>query len=825
MNLRTKFLCGGLLMLLFLVGANSNFVVQGATIGTTYYVDSISGDDSNGGDSESQAWKTLEKVNATIFQPGDRILFKANGIWEGQLFPKGSGNEQDPITIDMYGIGNKPIINGNGISGELGASVLLYNQEYWEINNLEITNNAATEEQRYGVLVRFDNYGTGNHIYINNLNIHDIKGIVGDRFVGDGILIVGTGNQVPTNYNDVKIENCTVEDVTRTGISVWNQWAQRESLSYAGRPGYHATTGDYYASTNVVVRNNTINNVMGDGILVSVCDGAIIEYNVASHCNLMSGQANVAMWPHNSDNTIMQYNEAYLTHHTLDGQGFDVDILCHNTIVQYNYSHDNEGGFLLICSDPRYGSTTNTVVRYNISENDRCRSFEIKGKVYNSFIYNNTIYAARNISVDVYNMGTIFLAYANGTYSYNNIYYMLGGASYKWFFSQNNFFTNNCYYGTHPSSEPYDSMKITKNPRLIAPGMGSIGRNTVNGYQLESNSPLIDRGIPMENHGGKDYFGNTVPYDGGKMDIGAHEYQGVKEVKQNIAFKKDVYVSSTVENYDWSKDASVDGIVDSIENSNGWTSTTGIMSNHTECIMIDLGRIYDVEQVNLYPRNDLIGEGFPIDFNIKVSEDTVNWTTVVTENNYPTPLGGAEEFDFSITNARYIMIEGTNLRQVGTDGYMMQLAEIEVFAASDNLAYDKPITVSSSLEGWGWSKPFIVDGNMNDGWSSAIGNYTNEIEWVELDLESVYSIGKVMLYPRTDLQGEGFPIDFNIKVSEDGINWITVINEMNYPLPVGNVETFTFNNTNARYIKIEGTNLRVVGSDGYLMQLEEVEVY
>ena len=54
----------------------------------TYYVDSIGGDDAKGGTGESTAWKTVAKVNAQKFLPGDSVLFKRGGLWRdaaGQL--------------------------------------------------------------------------------------------------------------------------------------------------------------------------------------------------------------------------------------------------------------------------------------------------------------------------------------------------------------------------------------------------------------------------------------------------------------------------------------------------------------------------------------------------------------------------------------------------------------------------------------------------------------------------------------------------------------------------------------------------------------------
>jgi len=98
-----------------------------------YYVDSAGGDDRNAGTTPARAWKSLAKVNATSFLPGDRILLKSGSVWNGQLWPKGSGVEGHPITVEMYGGGVKPIIQGNG---QVEDAVLLKNQEYWEIQDL-----------------------------------------------------------------------------------------------------------------------------------------------------------------------------------------------------------------------------------------------------------------------------------------------------------------------------------------------------------------------------------------------------------------------------------------------------------------------------------------------------------------------------------------------------------------------------------------------------------------------------------------------------------------------------------------------------------------
>lgn len=133
---------------IFIVGIIvSATLIPVCAAGTTYYVDAAAGNDNNTGMSQGSAWQTLTKVNNTTFQPGDQILFKAGGVWNGTLYPKGNGASGSPITIDMYGSGNKPLINGNGIkfgdNGNIDAAVYLCDQDYWTIRNLEVTNQSA----------------------------------------------------------------------------------------------------------------------------------------------------------------------------------------------------------------------------------------------------------------------------------------------------------------------------------------------------------------------------------------------------------------------------------------------------------------------------------------------------------------------------------------------------------------------------------------------------------------------------------------------------------------------------------------------------------
>lgn len=393
----------------------------------TYYI-SVTGNDNDDGNSPETAWKTLEKVNSTIFQPGDKILFERGSCWKGQLHPKGSGKEEAPIIIDAYGDEKKrmPVIDGDSrATTEVplfveetyklnhGAVVVLFNQDYWEINHLEVINRGKTSDDiatRYGILVRWDNYGTGKHVYVQECYVHNIAGrYIGfgenpeyaGRFLGDGIIFVSTGvpeaeNGVKTNFDDILIKGNKLEEIYRTGITIWSQWTVRSGAPkylYNTLEQFHNIVGEmdsYIASTNVVIEENILHDIAGDGILVNCCDGALIQKNKVSYCNKYSSDYNAAIWPHNSDNTIMQYNEVSYTQGTNDGQAFDVDFCCNNTLVQYNYSYNNKGGFLLVMEGAK-----NVVVRYNTSKNDECGIFSFNEQ--GVLVHNNLFQMTSNL--------------------------------------------------------------------------------------------------------------------------------------------------------------------------------------------------------------------------------------------------------------------------------------------------------------------------------------------------------------------------------------------------------------------------------------------
>lgn len=79
----------------------------------TYYVDSVNGNDSRDGTSESTAWRSLSKVSSVSFPPGTVIAFKRGQTFSGVLTIPSSGAIGNEIIYTAYGTGARPILDSN----------------------------------------------------------------------------------------------------------------------------------------------------------------------------------------------------------------------------------------------------------------------------------------------------------------------------------------------------------------------------------------------------------------------------------------------------------------------------------------------------------------------------------------------------------------------------------------------------------------------------------------------------------------------------------------------------------------------------------------
>ena len=142
-------------------------------------------------------------------------------------------------------------------------------------------------------------------------------------------------------------------------------------------------------------------------------------------------------------------------------------------------------------------------------------------------------------------------------------------------------------------------------------------------------------------------------------------------------------------------------------------------------------------------------------------------------------------------------------------------------------------SASSSAVGSGWSLAAAFDGQQHSrapsmGWSSNAAASAATPTWIALDLGGAKAFGEVRLHPAGEAGyfGAGFPVDFEVQVSNDGNAWTTVSRQRSFPRPTreGAVR-LPFANVTRRHVRVRATKLRKLVADGaHYMRFAEVEV-
>lgn len=482
----------------------------------TYYIDNVLGNDTNSAESPLHAWKTLEKINSEYFVPGDSILFKCDGIWEGQLAVKGSGSPGKPIVIGSYDSGSKPLINGAGL---IPNTMQFNGQHHLEIQDLHITNFGSAVDFRRAIYYQAEDLGVIEHIYLRRLEISDVNGVMdGDISKNNGgIFFEISGSAKSTYFDTLVIEDCYIHDVDRTGISNQSSWENRTLT----------TNTNWVPSRHMIIRRNVFERTGANALIVRVADNPLMEHNLFTHCGI-KGSGN-ACFSFNTDAAVWQYNEACYTKYNSgdeDAGGFDSDYKSTNTLIQYNYSHDNEWGAALVTGGPTGGFNDGTVMRYNLFVNNKHHAIKTSGRATNTMIYNNTIYNRPSMTGITAIWHFSWQGYSSNTSYYNNIFQIMGsGASIDLGGSAGNVFDYNVFYGATISNEPADPHKLKTNPLLQHPDSAGYGADSISGYRLSKASPAINSGMIVPGSPPKDIEGNPVPvYEA--PDRGAFEYTG-----------------------------------------------------------------------------------------------------------------------------------------------------------------------------------------------------------------------------------------------------------------------------------------------------------
>lgn len=521
--------------------------------GTTYYV-SPSGSDSHDGLSPATAWQTVDKVNASTFQAGDTVRFEGGQSFSGCL-QFSSTNVQNasasaPFTVDAYGSGSFTL--SASCSGAQAAAVDVGGVSGFTLRHATLVGNSGGAV--YGVWIHSPGGGLASGITVEDCDIGGFY-VPGGQAFGGEIFITG----IPGPLDQVTLRNDTLHGLSGPG-----------SLDDNGVAGF----GNGKNITHVLYEGNVVydiggkpngaNGCEGNGIIANGVDGAVMQDNVAHDLggNVTTCGGAAAFWAANANDVTIQHNEAYRVgpiSYTAgcDWDGFDLDLLVTNSVIQYNYSHDNYGvGFLL------YGSGTwgpNTI-RYNISQNDGA-GLALGGDSNTTMpfaIYNNTIYDDPQGTNPQNQLINLVGGIAPQGYVANNILFQTAR-----FYGQSRMvnsnglnlpdinYLNNLYYSPPPATSDSmmfntggqwyqglgawqaagnDPMARSSDPLWVSGGSagtcGGYSPSCLAGYQLQSGSPALGSGLDLTQApysldvGTSDFFGN--PLQAGRYNLGAY---------------------------------------------------------------------------------------------------------------------------------------------------------------------------------------------------------------------------------------------------------------------------------------------------------------
>ncbi|GEM_PF-767902 len=512
-----------------------------------YFVDCESSEPGNGKSAETP-WNSLEDLADHALEPGDTVLFKRGSTCEGELRTQGSGESGNPISVDAYGSEDDdlPVIAGGGVRD----TVLLKNQEYWEIRNLEITNTDEDSEEQYtqprrAVTVQNVDAGTLSHIRLEGLRIKDIYGESKKDLGGSGAIqleIDTEDNVTRSKFDDVVITGNEIENVNRSGINMSTVWKCREAMAWDDPcDPQNPDAFPYVPSTGLVISHNSLRNIGGDGIVVQMNDGAVVESNFLDTGSSRYNAENAGIWVWNADNTLFQYNVVTNSQkvNQNDGTAWDADYGSRNTVFQYNLSYNNAGGGMFFCGCGDWkieglGYTTDATYRYNLSvgdgqaadlldvqDNENAHRFQFLSGVTDSSSYNNIVVLPEEVESSHKINGT------NSTGSSlllaNNLFVTTGEIAEDTYDSTTNVLTwlNNAFSGPANNWPAGDTNQKIAGPLLT----GLTGTSPISEF-MSAAPELLQAGQVIAPEGTYDIAGNPVPY-GSAPDIGAFQTSNV----------------------------------------------------------------------------------------------------------------------------------------------------------------------------------------------------------------------------------------------------------------------------------------------------------
>jgi len=443
-----------------------------------YFVDANNGDDDNSGKQLDSPWKTVEKINFIIFEPGDNIYFKRGTSYSRGLQINGNGTKDNPITVSAYGEGDAP--------------------KFTNTNNSEFNGNAIQINGDYQIVENLYVYGTNPASNGFFLTIWKVGGIKANLGADHAIIRNNEVVDCPIGINSYSefclITNNNIHDCNRPLFP----------------PGW-GPIGIRIGMGNTEISHNTIHNYHslggtwgGDGGAIEIDDGRNPRNNIFIHHNKSSLNMGFCEISYGFDICTKKHLERAFKmgdSRTCKKE----DRILKNLIMAYNESRDYSAFTQIFSPTVDAFIENNTIIRtveHPDIESNVFREDDPNRQATNSpTIYRNNLVVVVSEKTRKGAGNQVYLGWPMAEFNHsNNLFFNLDSPI--------------IIFSDKPAENKENAEgAIIANPLLVNLSEGD--------YRLTAKSPAIDKGYD-EGHYSFDLDGNPII---STRDIGAYEYQ------------------------------------------------------------------------------------------------------------------------------------------------------------------------------------------------------------------------------------------------------------------------------------------------------------
>lgn len=494
------------------------------------------GDDAASGEALDSAWRSIDRVNQQDLEPGDDVLFEGGVRFEGTLVldADDAGDDGAPVRIGSFGQGIATIDAGNasGITITDAGGIVI--QDLRVVGGWDADKQSGNDGE--GVSATGDQSGV-RWLF---LRIADLE-VSGFKHAGIALHATPADDHKGSGFEDVEISDCDVHDNGDVGVTTDGPFTQDSGYSHA-----HVRVRSLRVSGQRGLMHKGSHT--GSGIMLSDVDDALVEGSIAhdnGEYNDHEQGGGFGIWAWDARAVTLQWNESYKNRtQTIDGGGFDLDGGVTDSIVRYNYSHDNAGAGFGSFQFAGARPYADNIIQYNISQDDgigvylydgngdmgtlavaqnvtygQNPSFRSVSALPHAALFNNIFYGTGDLTIDVSDGDGLTLD-ANDYWTADH------ALALRW--NGDTTFDDWQMFQRQTSQEPHG---LNIDPQLVGAGAGGTLDDarllrTLFVYGLRDDSQLVDRGVDPESLGvslaDQDFFGAPAPL-GAARDIGIQE--------------------------------------------------------------------------------------------------------------------------------------------------------------------------------------------------------------------------------------------------------------------------------------------------------------